>query len=519
MGVEQSGFEALVSLTKEALIDESRRMGVNFRRLSLARDIPGRGSEYVQNVVEHLRDMNFMRPEEVMVAPCTTEYFDEETGLQVVPESVGGTRVDHPDSFDIRFRVPPKDGQTTLGAAKQWMARHFGEEAAANLQADYDREHNTHYFSGSTGPIRLEILRRAFRDEYRNHEVDMQLPQLQVGPIHYSFYDGPHEDTGLHGHTYPLMGEKLNMFAGVLERAVSHLVKLDEVDVAALADGVEQKFTYRASLERERQQELGSIINSMIEIEPTQPTFNDPKEAEYEYADVTDAVQARAKATEEFIRDRARVTPKYRPTTYHAYVEGLNGRHSWAPKELKSYGRDPEQAAQAMARHDAEIITAGNPSLPISTADLDRLHQMWGDTLAENHAHNVIALGGIDPDRDQYRTSGRYVKGSRKHALSTDSIKGSKWTRLHVDAYVNNNGVVKRVRQKPGAPQSWEPVISEHVFLPKNQAQAASLVQTLADKQGEREYESFWAPRHRQENIRRAQALINIANTPSKPKP
>jgi predicted oxidoreductase len=100
--------------------------------------------------------------------------------------------------------------------------------------------------------------------------------------------------------------------------------------------------------------------------------------------------------------------------------------------------------------------------------------------------------------------------GSRDAAMNTDSVtRRSKWLAENVSTYQIENGRAVKINQKPSSPQAWAEVTGEHVFAPEHQAKAKELIQTLADKQGERE-----AEQKRMRNIKTAQRVIDTANSP-----
>jgi len=153
---------------------------------------------------------------------------DEETGLEVVPKLLNPYRASDrtPESISVRFAVTPKEGESRLEAHVRWATEHLSEAAADQLATTDAAERATHYFTGSTGPIRIEV-------SHQNRGSRDDRAWLAIGPVHYSHYNGPNEDRGIRGPMLPLTLEMANMLEGAVERATHTLIEPETVDLSS----------------------------------------------------------------------------------------------------------------------------------------------------------------------------------------------------------------------------------------------------------------------------------------------
>jgi hypothetical protein len=237
------GFISEVDQGIDTTIDS---MQENMKRISLANNLPDLEGPEAQDAINALRERASLLPHfaitEAFVAPDSREFYDAKTGLQVEPSFIHGTRSHEPRTFDLRFTIPAPEGTDPLPATAGWLAIHFGQEAADNFVADAERERGLHYFNGYTGPPQMEVVgpksqkATAFQPIGKNLGVHMRgLPSsstgasLLAGTVHYNTYNGPPEDHGIHGRLLTLDDRQLAMFAGVLDRAVGKLVKINDL--------------------------------------------------------------------------------------------------------------------------------------------------------------------------------------------------------------------------------------------------------------------------------------------------
>jgi len=161
-----------------------------------------------------------------------------------------------------------------------------------------------------------------------------------------------------------------------------------------------------------------------------------------------------------------------------------------------------------LARRDAKFEQSQNPEGRVNLDALNRVNSIMSEAQGENEAREVVKAGGRSGGL--LYGGGTYRLGSRDAAMNTDSVtRRSKWLAENVSTYQIENGRAVKINQKPSSPQAWAEVTGEHVFAPEHQAKAKELIQTLADKQGERE-----AEQKRMRNIKTAQRVIDTANSP-----
>lgn len=384
---EQEVLQNQVTASHEITKTITTKMGDGYRRLSMAANLPAPGSPTIQDTIEHLREPGWQHVKEVLIAPDTKDFYDEPSGLQVDPIFVGGTTSLDPETFDPQFTVPAREDETTVQSTATWLANHFGEKAAVEFIAERTKDDG----SISKAPVVLRILTPSSTYGPYGQSYYLHSPTLAVGSIHKAHHrgTGPPVEMYMSGIKIPLSFHQLNIFASCLDRAASKLVPLDWIDTATLTEGNAQTYTYLGSLERSRQEELESLITGMVQVEPASTQYNDARETAFTYADVTEGMQARALATQQFIAKRALADAQYRPETYgpeakRGYMASVNYGH----EPIRDYGDDPEKAAAGMAQHDAEIVSREAPNAIISITALDRVNKMWDDALAENQVRS-----------------------------------------------------------------------------------------------------------------------------------
>lgn len=237
----------------EIITTKLHQMSVDFFRISKAQQLPSPDSTlFLDAVVQYKNEVVWgsraKGVKEVFVAPNNKHFIDEESGLKVQPTFIHSYYGADPDSLPLRFSVPVGNRERTVDKVAEWLAEHHdagtAEDMTRNLYSTYAREHRLTYLHGSTGPVQMEVIRPGSKSSPQfvpigpsfgafMHGIPAKThaPQLLIGPIHYNHYNGPSEDHGIHGHLYDLPAKDLAMFARVLDKAVSRLVRLDDITI------------------------------------------------------------------------------------------------------------------------------------------------------------------------------------------------------------------------------------------------------------------------------------------------
>lgn len=231
-----------------------------------------------------------------------------------------------------------------------------------------------------------------------------------------------------------------------------------------------------------------------LETQAGQPADYSP-----EYSDVTPRMLEQATATSNLLNQKESEIRTERASS----TKGM----SQSSLRTAAYG----QAYGPSAGEQAFYIVRGaeGTNQDINMAAHRRVSEMIGDAIMEDRAHNTVSRDG------KIQTTGQptreYVQGRSKTASNDKSVPGRlKWGAESVSTYsIDNDGKARKINQRPGAPQHMEPVTARHEFSPEHQKRAKELIQSLADKQGERAY-----THEREDEVRRAQELIAKANAP-----
>lgn len=170
-----------------------------------------------------------------------------------------------------------------------------------------------------------------------------------------------------------------------------------------------------------------------------------------------------------------------------ARIEGrIDELHEESPSFQRNigYSNSPEEWGRKFENSD-------------DLANLDRVDKMYREAHRENNAHDIVASEGVVTPDDTYQ------EGS--NTLANAPVENDMQRRTYDTGGSNGEARVVRTERwaTPNSPRT------EHVFAPKNQKRAKELIQSLADKQGERA-----AARRREINVENAEKVIQDQNKP-----